>query len=445
MNFLFKNILINEKEQFLKEKTALIFKRIYEEASEEDLAEFVSKQVEHILQHPAANNIPLASEDDFYAINKVQTKILEASKNCALDEVERYVPLLEDEKIESDFFTFLKAPYLNFKANTGVLVRKTNKAEIIYFFDAVMIDNGNVVHLKPALPEMPSTQMLTGGSDFAKTLIKKLFSSAAGAIGGQIGSMILSFVMQEIFGAKSDSKKMIDEVKKVVREEIHTNEIEKINAGISGFIGFMMGEYQDLKDASDLSSKEDRKDLTKRITDFLPDFYTKVIALLMSESYKRKSLQTFQTAAAFHLIILQELALVDPKNFDPNESSYSVTLHSKAKEYHTHISDTFNAVISDRKAKIRVFSNPFVDCQGNMCVSTPGCKWCDDETGYVSGRYYNTKNGESCGTKARRAANYHTEQVVNQLTDWLGNPNENSLPYLEKMTTYVFPSVETVS
>lgn len=83
----------------------------------------------------------------------------------------------------------------------------TNKATIIYFFERVRIDKGDIVHIQPARSEEPQAiPRLMGISDKAKDLIKNTDirgQKCRGAIASKLGVIILNMVMKEYLEKKT--------------------------------------------------------------------------------------------------------------------------------------------------------------------------------------------------------------------------------------------------
>lgn len=441
MKFLFTKLTTDHQEDYLKEKIRKHFAVFQEDHNERSMAQFADEQLPFLIEQHG-KEVPVATEKAFYEISERQEAIIEASKRCALDSISRNSPLVSGEEIISDFFSFLLEDFEGIHKNTGVLVRVTNKAEIVYFFDNVFIEDGEVIHIDIPSPKMPEEIMLrAASSSFITKLLKSALSSAASSVGSKLGTMILNLVLKEVFGIEGDNEKLIKEIRNVVKEEVQANEIDKITAKINGLVGFMTVEYFNLRNASDLSKVEDRRELSNKIYGFIPSFKSEVIELLMLPSFASKTLVTFQTAATLHLLVIQEQALVDPKFLDPNKSSYKTTFLTKVNDYYSHIDDIYNKIIDNRIDQMKVFQDSFVDCMGNQCVHKNGYKWSDEATGFVSGRYYDTKNGDSAATKASRAMEAHKNKVITQLRKDLGNPEINVLPYLKQLKTFRFPKM----
>jgi hypothetical protein len=272
------------------------------------------------------NPVPrIASEAEFFEINNKQKLLVEVAKRCAIQELVESAPLIEGEEIEEDFFSYLLEPWHDVPAYTAVLKRRTNRAEVLYIFDLVQIDRGTIVHLNPPGPELPRPVPPRLGISFEITgaMVKQLLKwggkQAAGVVVSKLGAVVLNLVMKELFGM-DDTQRLIDEVKKIIKDEIESNEITKIEGALAGTLQFLTVEYRHQKDKMNLDKVENRKILLTDLKSYSNKFYTDVIGTLKQEKYAIRGLKTFTFAASVHLLITQEMALVDPDYLNPNDS-----------------------------------------------------------------------------------------------------------------------------
>ena len=403
-------------------------------------SDFVDKQVSSLMSSDEIPAVSLMKEDEFYKINDKQEYMLDIAERCALTELVHTAPLIEGEEIAEDFFTYLKEPFNEFPKNTGVLKRRTNMAELLYIFDHVQIKDGTVTYREEKQPTAESGDVV-GSSDKIGDIIKDLLSKAAGAAGGKIGALIFNLVIKEIFG-KDDNKEFIEAIQKVVKDEIESNQIDKINGRIRGTIQFMTNEYQERKKDSNLSKKEDRKELLDLLSHYSQDFYTDVIGILEQPAYVQKGLKAFILGASIHLIITQEQALVDWKTMKPNESSYAATLKLNAKQYREHIETVFDKMVKTRLEKIKWYNSPDYACGRTGChVTRDAWAWSDEET-HEGEKIYNDmhKKGPSAKELAEQAASNKKTKVLNKMTEDAGDPKSNAIPSLKKLETNKIPT-----
>jgi hypothetical protein len=389
----------------------------------------------------------IASSEEFYKTDKQQLLQVQIAERCALQELVELAPLLPGEEITGDFFSYLLEPVDDIPANTGVLKRTTNMAEILYIFEYVQIDNGTLVHIAPppaAVPPGPR-RLLRGGPAAAfstKDIIKKLLKTAGTKIGSavlsKVGSIVLSLVMKEL-GIENDNDKLLAEIKKTIKEEIDGNEISKIEGRIEGTIQFMTVEYKNQKAKLDLSKIENRRVLMSDLKTYSNLFYVDVIGTLKQERYAVRGLKTFMFAAPVHALLTQEMALVDPDFMDPNQSSFLQTLRENATIYRNHVQRSYDKAMGDRN-RMEVFSRIFVDSMGNSTVSKTTWWWRDNVTNKEAGEFGSSKNPDKSGYQnAADSLERYRNDVLNKRREELGKPQETFLDVIGDLQNFSFP------
>lgn len=388
----------------------------------------------------------IASAEEYFKVTAAQQRVVEISQRCALMELAADAPLVEGETIVEDFFSYLLEPFEDMPAYTAVLRRKTNMAEMLYFFSLVAIDNGKLVHLDAPEPNVPMVKpRLRGGSIMlSKELIKKLLKKAGTtALSGglsHLGSFIVGLVIKELFG--DDNERMIAEIKKIVKDEVEGNELARVEGVVYGTLQFFATEYKNLKAGANLSDVNDRKMLLAKLDKFNTDFYP-VLGFLRSEKYAIRGLKTFMLAAPVHLILTQEMAMVDPDVkaiADPNKSTYRQTLRDNATLYRKHVEASFNKAINDRN-RMEVFNKPFVDCAGSSCVSKNMVMWRDHVSGEEAGEFMDTKDPKKTAwERASASLEEHRTAVLKKLTEDLGDPRNTFLADIGALESFTFPT-----
>ena len=443
MFFLLSDVHAGSKEEYLTNKIGRSVQSVFGkgELPEEN---FVENQVKALMSAETPLMLPIVNEEEFYEIDQGQETVVDVAKQCALMDLVRTAPLIKDEEIVEDFFTYLKEPFGDFPSGTGLLRRRTNMAEWFYIFDHVRIEDGNVIYREGSQTEViDDAEDVTGVSDKVGEIVKDLLSKAAGAAGGKIGALIFNLVIKEIFGS-DDNKALINEIQKVIKDEIQSNEIDKINARVQGTIQYLTNEYQVRKKDSDLSNKEERKELLESLNQYSQSFYSDVMGVLEQPAYAEKGLKSYLVGSSIHLIITQEQALVDWKTMDPNASSYAETLKINAKHYREHIETTYNPMLKKRLDKISWKHDPDYICDRIGChVNRDAWSWGDSEA-HKGKKFYNDqhKKGPSAKELAERAANNQKAAVKSKMAENAGDPEVNALPSLKKLETMRIPQEE---
>jgi hypothetical protein len=440
--FIITDVHTSSRETYITDKVRLIALSVLGEDSVSG-TDFVQRQAKALLGSSDRPSIALMDEHEFYAVDQRQEAEIDVAKRCALMELVHSAPLVEGEEIVEDFFTYLKEPFQDFSRNTGVLRRRTNMADLLYIFDHVQILDGNIAYRQIKPGESVSEAVPTGVPVLTSKigdLVKDLLGKAAGAGGGKIGAMIFNLVIKEIFGT-DDNAKFIEAVQQVVREEIESDQIDKINGRVQGTIQYLTNEYQVRKSKSDLSKPQERRELLESLSQYSQNFYTEVMGVLELPRYAEKGLRSYLLGSSIHLVITQEQALVDWKTTNPNDSSYATTLKINAKHYREHVETTFDTMVNNRLAKIKWGHMPDMICDRVGChISRDAWGWGDEVT-HDGQKFYNDqhKKGLSAKEMAENAANAQKTKVYGQMAENAGDPRNNALPDLKKLETMRIP------
>ncbi|HEV2799635.1 MAG TPA: hypothetical protein VGW12_04015 [Pyrinomonadaceae bacterium] len=386
---------------------------------------FIDAQVAGAVKNHLGASVPVAQPEEIYAITPEQEAEIKARERCALAELMRESPLLEGETVEEDFFTFLREPHGVVPANTAVLRRKTNMAELYYLFDNVRVENGDLQFAEPpvGLP-LPRTAMRLGAGpeSYAVTLAKSLGTGLVSGIGGKIGGLIFEAVFPP--GVPNYFDEVYAEIKNIVKEEVTANSIEQINGRINGTAAWAKNTYKPRKE-----SGASRKELSRMVTDYVNNLYREAVYTLMEPRHAKPGLTVFLVAAGTHLALMQEQALVDPEQSDPNKSSYALSVKLSAQEYYNHAVKTFDEIMKTRLEKIKLQSDPLQlpSCDySSTCITKSRYRWQDQHTD-TYGRHFEEyedkdkkrHSGEEEGEADRQS---RISSVRSSLTEKLGNP-----------------------
>src|SRR5690606_7722115 len=159
---------------------------------------------------------------------------------------------------------------------------------------------------------------------------------------------------------------------------------------IAGTLQFLTIEYKNKKAKTDLSNPHKRELLMTELQGYSTKFYTDVIGLLKQDKYAIRGLRSFMTAASVHLLITQEMAMIDPEYMNPNESSYLKTLRENATDYRVHVDKNYHKAYNNRN-NMEVFTKEFVDCGSSSCVHKTTYHWRDNVSGETAGEFMGTK------------------------------------------------------
>jgi hypothetical protein len=430
MDFMFLGVPPNA-EAYLQEK-------FLDDPANEKEKERISRLIDNTRKN---TDVPqIAAESDFFDLDRNQMRMIEIAKRCAIQSLAVEYPLNAGEEIEGDFFSYLTAPWHDVPAFTGVLKRKTNMAEILYFFDSVRIGQDGILHLPFQQPDEepppPRGLSMSVVSTFIQSALKKLGPKIGGAIAEKLGAVVMKLVMKEVFGIDDDTTKIIKEVERIVKEEIETNEITRVQGTINGTLSYLSGEYFNLKRSKKVIDREARKELTQGITPYSNKFYTDVVGLLETDKYEERGLKVYLFGATVHLMLTQELALVDPDEIDPNQSSYLITLRDNAKKYKAHVQRVYQSAMANRN-RFRVFSERTIVESGNRYITSIQWYWQDEALNQRHGPFGSSKNPDkSAEQNAHDDMEQFKTRALTEKREQLGNPEDSFLGVIDGVANF---------
>lgn len=318
------------------------------------------------------DDLPMAQAAEHPHMGPTTEREMQVGMRCARRQIDAMVPLLAGEQVDSDFFTYLREPWEDCPAGTVVLQRRTNFATQLFVLTNVRIDprsvmlhvsapqsragqsdGGQVVESRVSLGGPPVTQSIA--ADLAKKLAEQLAKNAfkgvvsqlaGGVIAGGLAGAIINGVFDLLFPDKGESvfDTYFRGLQEIVRQELSASVISQIAGTITSLKDELENRYGPRRLTSDLSKPADRKDLFKQLSSYESAFYLGsggMLGTLQQEDYQLAGFPVFLLGAGLHLMILQEMANIDPGNkapdFNPLKSSYGLpqvgTVARFAKKY----------------------------------------------------------------------------------------------------------------
>ncbi len=353
----------------------------YSKVDDENSAES-KKVVEYIasLITPNAFDIPLADENlERAQLSSGQLTNIDAWIKVGLKQINRDFPLVADETIIDDRFTFLIEEFRSFPQGTPVLVRETNKATMIHFFPCSVYRNGSIEpgNLIPEIliPVQLSKPIAKGFAD----IVFSLFKGLASAIGGKIAAKIFDTIFPD-HSLEDMLKGLQENIKDILRQELDSQTIDQLNLKIQGVISYMQQTYN-LQKKGGAGAKK----LEKLLTTENEKMYTELMSLLVGERYRAKGIAYLVTGANAHLAILQELAAVTLQSNPEISQAYTKNYHRRLQDYIDALTNAINEVHQNRL-------NYLGQCQESTIRGVANDHWwfVDNWANYTSDSYYNT-------------------------------------------------------
>ncbi|SFH09214.1 hypothetical protein SAMN05660649_03814 [Desulfotomaculum arcticum] len=299
--------------------------------------------------------------------------------------ISRKFPLVANESIISDRFTFLSDEFRSFPQGTPVLIRETDKATMIHFFPCSVYRNGSIepgnLLSETSIPvQLPKPSVETGLKG-PEIIIISLFKGMASAIEGKIAAEIFNAIFpnnsSNIEQMLSDLK---ENIKNIFRQELDLQTIDQLNLKIQGVIRYMQQTYNLQKKSSSDAAKLENLLITEN-----EKMYTELMSLLVGERYRAKGIAYLVVGANAHLAILQELAAVTMQSNPEISKAYTANYYERLGEYIDALRNAINEVHQNRL-------NYLSPCQESTIrgVSTEHWWFVDNWANYTSESYYNT-------------------------------------------------------
>lgn len=368
--------------------------------------------------------VPMLQEAEYPPTTPEQRAQIEVFKRKARMALSQEFPLAKDEVVQDEFYSPLKAPFLDLPPNTAALRRKTNQAVLYYFFDHVEVVEADLVLKQTRSPstngvEVRRTTVLLAEDPWsAGNLAKGLAGGLVNGVLGTIGALIFNSIFPP--GVPSYFGEVYKEITRIFRQELATDEVNKINGRVNGVKQWVQNTYTPRKQQTGVS----RRELSNMLTPMVDLLYTEAIGILMVEAYKKCGMSIFPMTASMHLALMQEQALVDPDEQDPLKSSYATTVKNNAKTYAEFLEGTFNQMRGERSGAVLFHEIPSEVVCTNTCHNSHPMWWVEDTvTGSKTGYYVNDSTHDHQREAALGQQNQWKTDALTKLTNELGDPS----------------------
>lgn len=383
-----------------------------------------TNEFDQLVKNNQTKVFPLAQKHEFPQLSdKIAAKI-RLSTICAENSLERDYPLLPDEKVIDNFYSYLLDDFQGVPKGCAVLRQKTNFAEIYFFFEDTAIVDGKIeVVPYPTSETHPRMSKVSKAS--ASTFAQQLAEGLLGGIGGEIGSLICNTIFK-MLGYNYVEPITADMLKNIVHQELTIVEIDKINGVINGTTQWIKDIYTPLKDSY---NQNQSLTLLKRMNDELNSYAdrmcTEAIATLEQPSFVEAGFPVYLIGVGIYISLYQELALIDTNG---PESPYIEIVKNLAGSKFEIAQKNYNDIQAKRKGLYK---------KVNDRVCTPGgpnyagqCyyrfEWTDSYS-KANGRYdYGNKGQDDEKTaeaKCDAAEQKSITEALNILDSDLGNAN----------------------
>lgn len=193
----------------------------------------------------------------------------------------------------------------------------------------------------------------------AADLVKGLISG----IGGKLGAAILDAVFpSEVPTYFTDVYK---EIGRIVKQEVTQNTIDDIDGKINSLAKWVKNVYIPRKRQPDVS----KQDLYNIMWPQEKDIAINMIGVLQHQKIAESALPVFVIGATLHLLLLQELALLDPKAAAPDDSSYVTSVKKYALAYADY-AVKMHGIIIEKRTCDSVITTVSTTAESLSCVTS---------------------------------------------------------------------------
>ena len=320
-------------------------------------------------------------------------------------------PLVKYEYVIKDRVSYLLSEYETYPVGTPVLIRVTNKATMVHFFDCCIYEKGNLNFIQQPEEKEIVAPVLAGVDPF----ILSFFTGMISELGSKTGSIIFDKIFP---GNSTDMRSMFDKlqnnIKTIFRDELDQKQIDDLEYQLTGNIKYMQEVYNPkkaskIKEHGELTI-QDRKELIELLQPINIKMYTETMALLIGERYRAKGISYLVTGANAHLGIIQEMVNVDPNTTDPNKSSYMETYYMRLEGYIQALDRAIDEVYNKRLTYLGCIEESVL-----KGAATYRCWFSDFWANYKSDEYGNTKKGYDYIYDADKKCNAARNKYFNEV------------------------------
>lgn len=376
---------------------------------------------------PAADElIPIVQPSDFPQIDSDMKKTVDKAKRCAEETLARLYPLLRNESVIEEKFSYLSEPFSGVETGTAVLIQKTNYATVYFLFDHVRVSHGRLRFVKPLqvipntpeLPSKPSCEFVQIVAEIALSIAKSLGS----AILSKVGTYILDQVFKEL--GLDFFRDTQPPIKDIIHEEVTAAVIGQVNGKVNGTVEWTKNTYQ-LRKQQYLAnpSQELREELAGDLRDYANSFNRDVMGPLMTSGFRCPGFVVFLIGGGTHLALYQERAIMD--NVTP--STFVQSIQRYAKDYADFGVETYEMIKNARKNYVSYSKQRRCSSAGGYPVCSEHFEWNDKLTGAREEYDFGGTDNDDEGTarnKCIAGMRQHIDSVLAKLETDLGKPSE---------------------
>lgn len=226
-----------------------------------------------------------------------------------------------------------------------------------YISDALGVDRS------PIRKTLGAASFELSPMDAVKAVAETL--SGMSGIPGPIGALVIGALFPS--GPPFDMEKFLARIRDIVHEEIQQNEINLMKSDIQTVIDDLRSAYPPMKANHD--TKQDLHDYIKPREEKMDGVVEK---FLTNPDWVKAAFPVYLHAVNLRLLLLQEMAIVDPKSVDPWQSEHIPDIVVRAGDNVKFATAIWQGLEAERQEKIRIETQ-------NTEIG-PMYRWVDDLT-----------------------------------------------------------------
>lgn len=458
ISVVFGNVQTADKATYLSQRILLLHSAGAQRFNSNQLSltsERLDGYVNDISQSVAdGHELPLAPFIDLNAIPGAAGEALRKSRDCMLDELHIFFPLLDGEVVTNNEASYLTKNWEGYNANAIVLKQTTNFAVSYYIYPDLFADveNQRLVHREEPeamMMEAPRLSLRDGGIDFGD-VARQLAGGMAGQLPSplnKIGTMLISQIWPGPDKAAEQWQKVYDALQTIVRNGLAQNNVTMASNKVKGFMSFLTNEYNPVR----TTGRTPKAELATMLAPYGVAFNLDIVNVFMFTSSTdantaAATLANFMTGACLHLALNQERALQDANVTDASLSGFAATVKSFATTYGEYATKTAKLVRQMRLDQISgVKHKSDTSCRGGAsggCTTFQSYWFEDSNTGFKSqvfGHSSSQKKPPNSQADAQRARDAYYNDIANKMDAQLKKQVTEVVDAWEKLKTNPIP------
>ncbi len=330
---------------------------------------------------PHLHDLPPVQQEDGLRLGsnaKVTGEAVEAFRACAGEVMDYYFPPIGNESVVQDILAFTSKPYHSHPPGTGVVIRRTNKAVLFYIDPSVHVEaDGTSVTKIRVTGYQPNLLLVAASSIDEAKIVTEILGKFAELLPGPAGTVakfgieLMSMILGQAGSSGPSWSEITAMMRQVVREELITDDLERIQADYASVKNWSDIQYLPNKNKEGKSKKDLWDMLSPQINLVSGD-----INFLLQSNHRVPGFGLLLLGVDMYLSLLQEQISL----------GYDANIQKAGDQWATSMLNVWEEVKKDRHDQIEVANHSYGVCEPSHTVIT--CyywDWTDHKTGEHKG------------------------------------------------------------